>query len=282
MQRGAMHHSFRCLRIRALTGCLLGILFVSGCAVKLVLGASVARTIDIQLGPAFFVPNLGLRVGRAVCPTTINLSNGKAGRCTLPLSGVPVPIHVKPVAQFVTYVVAIEHSVIPMRSVEQYEESELLAGYDLRAEVLCGNPRVRIAEIGRHVRCSLQGSRLPANHIDLKILDNAGHVLFYNSPLRKSRTTILIDRYLSLHQARQPTIVPGIILASYIRRHAIQLTQDLELRKHIGRASCPMRSDLSGNRKTRCTLRVAQFDVPYSVWIDGSGNFQVSPQAFIG
>ena len=245
-------------------------------------GASVAKTIDIQLGPALSVP-LEMHVGKAVCPTTLDLSGGKIGRCTLAVGDARVPVSVRSGTQFGAYAVSIQRTAIPMKRIERDERSDLFENYGLRAAVDCGTPRIRIAEAGSRFRCKLRGRRLPSNHIDYKILDSAGRVFVYNLAHVKSRDVAFFSRYLSLHKARRPTIVPGSALAADLHRKAHQSAQDdPSMQQRVGPASCPPRVDLSGNLIAHCIVMIAGLKAPYSAWIDSSGNFQILPDAIVG
>ena len=230
-------------------------------------GAAVAQTIDIQIAPSLrSVP--GLVVAPAACPERLDVSRGKTGYCVLRAGGMPLRIAVIAGTEYGKVLVKQAQALIDMRGIERRERASLAFDYGLRADVRCGTPRFRVAVAGARFTCALSGRGLPADHVDAKVVDNAGHVFLFNPHGAKSPVMSALAPYLHSHKIGRPAIVPGKLIARYIEI-AVRETADetSALSMPIGAATCPALVDLSAARRGRCRQRVAGRQLRVDVWL---------------
>ena len=231
-------------------------------------GAAVAQTIDIQIAPSLrSIP--GLVIAPAACPERLDVSGGKTGYCVLRASGIPLRIAVTAGTEYGKVLVKQAEALIAMRDIEQRERASLALRYGLHADVRCGTPRFRVAIAGTRFRCALSGPGLPADHVDAKVVDNAGHVFLFNPHGAKSPAMSALAPYLHSHKIGRPAIVPGKLIARYIEigiHEAAYRTSEHSM--PIGAATCPALVELTAARHGRCLQRVAGRQLRVDVWLD--------------
>ena len=230
-------------------------------------GATVAQTIDIQIAPSLrSIP--GLVVAPAACPEHLDVSGGKTGYCVLRASGIPLRIAVTARTEHAKIFVKQLDALIEMRDIEKRERASLEIAYGFHADVRCGTPRFRVAIAGTKFRCALSGPGLPADHVDAKVIDNAGHVFLFNPHGAQSPAMSALAPYLHSHKIGRPAIVPGKLIARYIEVEMHVAAYGTLERMPIGGAMCPAVLDLSAARHGRCVQRVAGRQLRVDVWLD--------------
>ena len=236
---------------------------------------NVARTIDTQVAPALrTVP--GLTVGHAACPEHIDVSNGKTVYCTLPAGGTTLRVAITSGKDFGTYFVHQADGLLDMRTIERKERATLANEYDLRVDVRCGPPRFRALAPGARLSCRLAGRNLPADHLDFKLMDAAGHLFTFRPRGARSRAMEAVLPYIALHKRGRRTIVPGGVLARHIHTTIqTQADSDPHDRTAIGSATCPPDVDLSGARHGVCRMIVLGKSLRFETWIDEATGLNV-------
>lgn len=235
-------------------------------------GANVERTIDTEIAPALAVTP-GLTVGHAACPDHLNVSLGKTGYCSLPVGDATLRVAVTAGNQYGAFVVKPADQILDMRELERRENAMLLDGYDLVANVRCGAPRIRVAVAGTRFRCALLVRNGPAAHIDVRIVDSAGHVVTSRPPGLRPSIPSLVP-YLYAHHAGRRTVIPGRLLERSINK-LMRGPSFSTNRIVIGATTCPAEVDLSGRRHGLCRQRVVDGTLRVAVSIDEPGGFHV-------
>ena len=241
-------------------------------------GATVARTIDLQLTPAIWSYDRDLQIQPASCPAQLDLAGGRIAHCTLPIGGFGLPVVVKSGKDYGSFFVTLDGVLFPMPKTERLLEAEVARSYDMHAVVHCGEPRLRLLAVGTQVRCALAGRGLPKS-IKFKVVNARGQVFVYDLAHQKSQNTILLAHYLSLHKARRSTVMPGTTLERMVREAALGLGPEFRPDRRTLlrglRVHCPLRSDLSGDHQVTCVATVASGTMRYGSWIDRGGNFHI-------
>ena len=238
-------------------------------------GSEVARTIDVQIASQLRTTP-GLVVGHAACPEHIDASNGKSAYCTLPAGGTVLRVAVTSGKQFGTYFVHQADGLLDTHTLERKTRASLANEYGLHADVHCGAPRFRALRPGARLSCRLAGRNLPADHLDFKLMDAAGHLFTFRPRGMRSSAIDAMLPYVGMHKRGRRTIVPGTVLARYL--HTTTQTQadgDPHGRTTIGAATCPHDVDLSGARRAVCRMIVLGKSLRYEAWIDEPNGLNV-------
>ena len=239
-------------------------------------GAAVQDTIDLQLGAALSAAKPGLNVHKAHCPEHLDLSNGKKGYCTLPVGGTALPIEVTSGKEYGQYSIKQTQALFVMPDVQQFLRADFEREYGVRATVRCGEPEIRVLQVGTRLRCAVAGPGVRADHVDLKVVDASGRLFIFR--LSGMRSSMAAFRpYLSAHKARHRTVVPGSLVEKMIR----DIWSGAQPRVHdvglVGAATCPAKLDLTGTRRGRCTLAIAKRSLRYEASVDDINGITVRP-----
>jgi hypothetical protein len=258
----------------ALAGCVR---FHAGTIGDDVPGDAVRETIDRDIGAPVAAAKPGLGIGKAVCPEHLDLSNGKRGRCTIPIHGAAIPIAVTSGPGFGRFTVASEASAFVMKDVERYLHGEMLREYGVESTVRCDGPAVRVLAPGAEVRCAIAGPGVRERSIAFKVVDTSGRIFVYRLKTMHGAMDAFAP-YLSAHKAGRTTVVPGSLIAALIRRFSLSGAKfagsDAAL---VGAASCPPAVDLTDGRIGRCTLSVQKKPLHYQAWIEEPNGITVRP-----
>jgi hypothetical protein len=238
---------------------------------------AVRHLIDTRIGAPLAATKPALAVGKSVCPEHLDLSNGKRGRCTIPLRGAAMPVVVTSGREYETFTVVPAAVPFVTRDVEQYLRGTMLSEYGVESTVRCGDPPVRVLPPGAQVRCAIAGPGVRARSIVFKVIDASGHVFVYRLKAMPSIMDAFAP-YLSAHKAGRTTIVPGSLIAAMIRRLGVGGVKSSGSDPAIfGAARCPSALDLTGGRIGRCVLPVAKRTLHYQAWIEEPNGITVRP-----
>lgn len=258
----------------ALAGCVR---FHAGTIGDDVPGGAVQETIDRDIGAPLAAAKPGLGIGKSECPEHLDLSHGKRGRCTIPIHGAAIPIAVTSGPGFGRFNVATEASAFVMKDVERYLHGEILNEYGVESTVRCDGPAIRVFAPGAEARCAIAGPGVRARSIAFKVVDKSGRIFVYRLKTMHGAMEAFAP-YLSAHKAGRTTVVPGSLIAAFIRRVNLAGVNFAGTdTAPVGAASCPPAVDLTDGRIGRCTLSVQKKPLYYQVWIEEPNGVTVRP-----
>jgi hypothetical protein len=228
-------------------------------------GTDVQRVIDTKISPSIRVALAGITVGPSRCPQRLDVSFGRTEYCVLPVGTDEIPIEVSRHTPYSQADVKLRGTIVPMSRLAEMAASDIAVEYGKTVRLDCGGG-VELLEAGRHVRCTLAGTREPYADVEMP---SENRFVTHELGAGPGRIELAMEPYLARHRAGLSTIVPGRVIEPYVRLDFLhRLVGQPERQARFQGASCPPSSDLSGAKRAICRISYAGGTAHYSAWID--------------
>jgi Domain of unknown function (DUF4333) len=254
-------------RSGTLIAALLGSCIAAGSdKANAIISADVEQMINNQFVPELQAFDRSLTVTLARCPDTLDFSGGKTVYCTIKVDDTPIQVGIvyAPSTNTASFLKA---SFYEVRQLNRLEKALLLSGYEVRAEVDCGDPPFRLVPVGTEFTCAVTGS--PAvSSLRLKAQAD-GQVFTFNPPGLSSPAWI--SAAVDQHKAGKETTLDGAAVEKWIADSA-----EAEYLAYSGDSQpaltivvhCPSKMDVTGSKHVQCVVTIDGHDVRHDVSID--------------
>ncbi|HTJ26411.1 MAG TPA: hypothetical protein VMA36_09605 [Candidatus Limnocylindria bacterium] len=232
-------------------------------------GATIQDRIDQTIVPKLRDQYPDLTIGASRCPRTIDVGFQETGECTLPIEGTMLPIEVSAVDGTDGFRVRPEDVVVERAAAEDAIRAEARYEYAAQLDAQCDGAPVQAVQSGAPLHCAVSGPGLRRHPVVVTALRSGDvEVDAFRIPELRTIYAMTVGPYLRAHASGARTIVPGTVLARYVRMSSRSLLDgEIEERGVLGAARCPEHADLTGTHGVHCTIAVGGATLELWVWI---------------
>lgn len=231
-------------------------------------GRDAAQLINERWRPVLLAESPMLRVGKATCPPSLDISDGHQAYCTTSINGQQARIRVT-LMNGEPYVKGMD-SIFSSEMVEDLGRTRGVTEYGIDAPVHCPPPQWRVLEPKQRFWCTWQVPGHPYR-IAFEGVDADGHFLALPVPHMKT----IWSSYNASHGRIE---LPGTLVARSmdlimtVRMKTIRtMWPDLAEHMSLAPTSCPATVVLTSVRRTVCTVGMYGKSVDIAGWVDRNG-----------
>jgi hypothetical protein len=236
-------------------------------------GSEVAQLANRRWKPLLLAQSPQLKAGDVVCPATLDIADGRAAYCSIPVNGQRLRLRVT-LKDDEPYVKGIG-SVFFTDVVERSGRTFGLIEYGLDAPVRCGPPRARVVEPGQRFSCLWEVPGHP-QEMEFEGVDSSGR--FKVLPVAHMAKLVhkLAWQKGGVLRLEGSTIARAMDLSLQNQNASIRIMwPDLVEGLELGRTRCPAEVTLTSKRQPVCSLRVNGITIAVDGWT-GGGTWHVA------